>query len=81
MVNAYQQAKSDERPKAFAKGYDSGYQKGRADGIEKCIEIILKLMPGEPFIKNSKHYEKWKMKKTELRMLRDMFEQLKGAEK
>lgn len=53
------------------------YQQGRADGIDECIELIAKIMPDEPFLKNSKHYEIWKMKTTELRMLRGMLEQLK----
>jgi len=34
-VEAYEQGIEDERPKAFAKGYDSGYQKGRLDAIEE----------------------------------------------
>lgn len=49
----------------------------RADAIDECIELIIKIMPAEPFLKKSKHYENWKMKTTELRMLRDMVEQLK----
>lgn len=53
--DAYQQGIADERPKAFANGYEKGYQQGRADvwaDIEKIInnmsnpiqtmEIIIK---------------------------------------
>lgn len=32
----YQQGRADERPKAFGKGYDSGYRQGRADAINEC---------------------------------------------
>lgn len=49
----------------------------RAEAFDECIEIITKLMPAEPFLRNSKHYENWRMKTTELRMLRDILEQLK----
>lgn len=65
----------------FVDGFVNGYQQGEADGkvktIDDCIAILLNIMPPEPFLVKSKHYENWKMKTTELRMLRDMFEQLK----
>lgn len=49
----------------------------RAEVIDECIDIITKIMPAEPFLIKSKHYEDWKKKTTELRMLRDMLEELK----
>lgn len=57
--------------------YDKGYQQGRADAIDDCLVLVDKIMPSQPFLLKSKHYENWKMKTTELRMLRDMLEQLK----
>lgn len=61
-----------------SKWLDEHDRKIRNDAIEGCLEIIEKIMPTEPFLKNSKHYENWKMKTTELRMLRNMLEQIKG---
>ncbi len=52
--------------------------KVRADAIDECIKILVNIMPSEPFMVNSKHHENWKIKTTELRMLRGMYEQLKG---
>lgn len=48
--------------------------------IDDCLVLVDKIMPPQPYLLKSKHYENWKMKTTELRMLRDMLEQLKGAE-
>lgn len=64
----------------LASAKEEGIKEGRQDAIDECVEIIAKIMPTEPFLKNSKHYENWKMKTTELRMLRDMLEQLKEKE-
>ena len=36
IARAYEKGRADERPKAFAKGYDSGYQKGKADALDHC---------------------------------------------
>lgn len=52
-------------------------KKARVDAIEECMQYILMIIPSEPLIKSGKHYENWKMKTTELRMLLDMVEQLK----
>lgn len=49
--------------------------------IDDCIAILLNIMPPEPYLLKSKHYENWKMKTTELRMLRDMLEQMKGVQR
>lgn len=63
--------------KDYRNGFDEGYDKGRADTIEECLVFLAKIMPPQPYLLKSKHYEAWKMKTTELRMLRDMMEQLK----
>lgn len=57
------------------------YQQGKLDAINECLAIINKIMPPQPYLLKSKHYENWKMKTTELRMLRDMIEQLKEHNK
>lgn len=57
--------------------YREGYDQGRADAIDECLVLVDKIMPPQPYLLKSKHYENWKMKTTELRMLRDMIEQLK----
>lgn len=57
--------------------YEIAYQRGYEKAIDECLEIINKIMPPQPYLLKSKHYENWKMKTTELRMLRDMIEQLK----
>jgi len=40
------EAIEDERPKAFSKGYDSGYRQGRADAIEEMKTIVKELCFG-----------------------------------
>lgn len=49
--------------------------------IDDCLVLVDKIMPPQPYLLKSKHYENWKMKTTELRMLRDMLEQLKEQNK
>lgn len=67
--------------KEFRKELEIIKKRIRADAIKDCILIIDKIMPAQPFLLKSKHYENWKMKTTELRMLRDIFEKMqKGAE-
>lgn len=61
--------------------YQQGIEKGRAEAIDECIEILAKIMPAEPLLNKGKHYENWKMRTTELRMLRDILEHLKEQNK
>lgn len=55
MHNYEEKIRAEERPKAFANGYESGYKQGRADAIDKIYRYVKTNC--NPYGKPSLEYE------------------------